>query len=564
MFQDELLSKSQEKIKSPETEEKMEYLNVYSGLEPEQIAIKDGLRNYLKSDCFNSEKGAVNFAIDYLEKHNLDSKLNEKLKFIAIKEVIERGYYTNFKEAIEKFNFSDEDIERIILSAFDEMIRKNRFDRVKDFISYFSKNHPELLEQSQIACKEIIDNEVLELIDKDYTGVKIFIRFQSIYREIFNETENGDEEYIEKLKIQEKEARLKGMEYIKESINILEKIKKTMKGLKDEEKMIITKTLKQEAHAILNSYHETLQEDEKILVKKFKAEGKDEEEILNLSLTNLIIKFIDDIEDILLDLEIKFNQKEFEQREFVHRKFSNIENGISVECDENCSDRALKNINNNAILFANELVKKYKKDFQELLKNYKYEKDWRKVNESRYSDGYENNDGKIGDKILKHIEDKKLDTPNILIAEGINAKKILFDSKFYEKMENIDENTVLIIFQLPKKLAKNWDKGGEGNIVKDSKGVIEWGKFYRKLMDVPWAIHGKYCNEKNITLERINDIGDHDPEKYYYIWNCKEIKKQEKQKINKKINKKKLIGERRLIKSDDFDISVVNVVKKRN
>ena len=86
----------------------------------------------------------------------------------------------------------------------------------------------------------------------------------------------------------------------------------------------------------------------------------------------------------------------------------------------------------------------------------------------------------------------------------------------------MDNKTLLVVFQLPKHLAQYWWKGGTESWGQESLDIedsaIEWGHFYRELMPVIWEAVGRYENELGLDFERINSGGEHDPKKYYYIW----------------------------------------------
>lgn len=89
-----------------------------------------------------------------------------------------------------------------------------------------------------------------------------------------------------------------------------------------------------------------------------------------------------------------------------------------------------------------------------------------------------------------------------------------------DKME--DENGLMIVFNLPKPIGQFWWKGGTGlwgeQAVDVDGKVIEWGFFYRKLMDTVWETIGYYESETPLVLRRLNAIGDHDPKNFYYVW----------------------------------------------
>ncbi len=157
--------------------------------------------------------------------------------------------------------------------------------------------------------------------------------------------------------------------------------------------------------------------------------------------------------------------------------------------------------------FCNELSEKFRQTFLILLEEYR--------NERR----------KISQKIVDYLLEKKFDLPNFTIAHGNKAQKLLEEYGF--DIKNNGKN-LLLVFQLPKPLSQFWWKGGVdswGDLSEDVQDtVIEWGHFYRELMPVVWEEQGYHENEHGLVFNRINGIGDHDPKKYYYIWEMSEWK----------------------------------------
>ncbi|PIQ91888.1 MAG: hypothetical protein COV70_01775 [Parcubacteria group bacterium CG11_big_fil_rev_8_21_14_0_20_39_22] len=132
---------------------------------------------------------------------------------------------------------------------------------------------------------------------------------------------------------------------------------------------------------------------------------------------------------------------------------------------------------------------------------------------------YKENKGLPSDKILEYLNDHNLDKPVFTLVEG-GEEGLLANYGF--EGERLGEGEVLAMFQLPKQLAQFWQKGGTeswGELGEDvGPMIIEWGHFYRELMEVVWEKIGYYESEKGIRFDRINGIGDHDPKLYYYIW----------------------------------------------
>lgn len=109
--------------------------------------------------------------------------------------------------------------------------------------------------------------------------------------------------------------------------------------------------------------------------------------------------------------------------------------------------------------------------------------------------------------------------PNFTIASKNQARALLKEYRLYGE---INKQSLLLVFQLPKPLAHFWWKGGTdswGDLAEDVGGtVIEWGHFYRKLMPVIWEAQGRHENENGLLFYRLNDFGEHDPTQYYYVW----------------------------------------------
>lgn len=120
---------------------------------------------------------------------------------------------------------------------------------------------------------------------------------------------------------------------------------------------------------------------------------------------------------------------------------------------------------------------------------------------------------------MDYLTSHGLSLPEFIIADSDNAETMLEDMDLNWEM---DKNRMLVTFQLPKQLAHHWWKGGAKEWGEGSEDVggkaIEWGHFYRKLMPLVWEKLGFYEHEKGMDFRRINPIGQHDPDKYYYVW----------------------------------------------
>lgn len=151
--------------------------------------------------------------------------------------------------------------------------------------------------------------------------------------------------------------------------------------------------------------------------------------------------------------------------------------------------------------FCNELSGEFKKEFVSLLDQYRKER------------------RQISQKIVDYLLEKEFNLPSFIITHGKQAEVLLEDFGLDFK---IDDKKLLLVLKLPKPLSQFWWKGGGdswGDMSKDVQGsVIEWGHFYRELMPIIWETQGHYENENGLTFSRVNDVGEHDPQKYYYVW----------------------------------------------
>ncbi len=136
---------------------------------------------------------------------------------------------------------------------------------------------------------------------------------------------------------------------------------------------------------------------------------------------------------------------------------------------------------------------------------------------------YQNKNPNFTDKLFQRIKEKRLDVPAFTIYAS-KAGNSFLSNQLEFKGESIMDDNFMVNFQLPKPLSKFWYKGGNGKKsvpVKD--GEIEWGYFYRMGMPAIWKSTGKAVR-KGLVFDRINNYGQHDPQKYYYLWEIMGLK----------------------------------------
>ncbi len=123
-------------------------------------------------------------------------------------------------------------------------------------------------------------------------------------------------------------------------------------------------------------------------------------------------------------------------------------------------------------------------------------------------------------EIVAYMEKTGMNLAQFSVLEGETAR--LKVGEYPNVAEPEQEDGLVIIFNLPKPIGQFWWKGGVGlwgeQVVDVNGKVIEWGYFYRKLMETVWETIGYYESETPLVLNRLNDIGEHDPKNYYYIW----------------------------------------------
>lgn len=142
---------------------------------------------------------------------------------------------------------------------------------------------------------------------------------------------------------------------------------------------------------------------------------------------------------------------------------------------------------------------------------------------ARALEEYRSERREIAPAIIEHIRKKSFDVPEFVIAHGELARELLREYGFDQ--DRLADG-FLVNFQLPKPLSRFWWKEGETLWGPDPEtnrsGIIEWGHLYRRLMPAIWAMQGFYENERNLEFIHLNDGGQHDPARYYYLWAVQE------------------------------------------
>lgn len=130
--------------------------------------------------------------------------------------------------------------------------------------------------------------------------------------------------------------------------------------------------------------------------------------------------------------------------------------------------------------------------------------------------GYQQHNPQFTDKMMQKMMERGYDLPDFSLYGSKAAEEFL--SKQQELgIEEFNDN-FLVNFQLPKPLARFWYKGGSGTkSIPVKEGEIEWGHFYRMCMPVIYNGADR-AQMSGLYLNRLNQFGQHDPKKYYYLW----------------------------------------------
>ncbi len=129
---------------------------------------------------------------------------------------------------------------------------------------------------------------------------------------------------------------------------------------------------------------------------------------------------------------------------------------------------------------------------------------------------YQQHNPKFTDKMMQKMMERSYDVPDFSIY-GSQAAQEFLSQQPELGIDGFSDN-FLVNFQLPKPLARFWYKGGSGSKSQPVKeGEIEWGHFYRMAMPVIYSGVDR-AGMSGLYLNRLNGFGQHDPKKYYYLY----------------------------------------------
>ena len=131
---------------------------------------------------------------------------------------------------------------------------------------------------------------------------------------------------------------------------------------------------------------------------------------------------------------------------------------------------------------------------------------------------YQNRNPNFTDEMLKKMILHGHDTPNFTIY-GKEAGENFIENTCPELgYGDFESNGMVLNFNLPDVLGRFWYRGGNGARAQSvPNGAIEWGYLYRNGMPAIWRSVDS-APRTGIYLNRLNEFGQHDYRKYYYLY----------------------------------------------
>jgi hypothetical protein len=130
---------------------------------------------------------------------------------------------------------------------------------------------------------------------------------------------------------------------------------------------------------------------------------------------------------------------------------------------------------------------------------------------------YKQRNPNFTDKIISKIKEKGYDLPDFSLY-GTEAGEQFLQSNKELGIDGLSGEDFLVNFNLPKPFGRFWYKGGQGSkSIPVKEGEIEWGEFYRRSMPVIYSAVDRAMMQ-GLYLRRLNEFGQHDYKKYYYLW----------------------------------------------
>jgi hypothetical protein len=122
-----------------------------------------------------------------------------------------------------------------------------------------------------------------------------------------------------------------------------------------------------------------------------------------------------------------------------------------------------------------------------------------------------------GEKLLGFVQEKGLDTPSFTLRFGDESVKLLEELGLSDAIDSKSASHGVLVFQLPRPLAKFWNKGGKDDD-EEYKDLVKRGKIYRSVSKLTNYLVEEYAKDDILHLGRVNPVAKHDSDKYYYVW----------------------------------------------
>ncbi len=143
---------------------------------------------------------------------------------------------------------------------------------------------------------------------------------------------------------------------------------------------------------------------------------------------------------------------------------------------------------------------------------------------------------KFSKKLVDFLMNIKMDLPEFILASPERAAEYLKKFNLQNGLNKIDDNSFMLIFKLPKQLDYFWRKSKHNLVNFDTRypqekkylwtkdqhtrdmTVVEWGNMHHCLLPIIWGQRDFYCENEDIYLSRLNQMGEHRIGEFYYIW----------------------------------------------
>lgn len=142
---------------------------------------------------------------------------------------------------------------------------------------------------------------------------------------------------------------------------------------------------------------------------------------------------------------------------------------------------------------------------------------------------YQQHNPNFTDEMMQKMKDRGYDLPDFSIYSPESAQQFL-SQQAELGIDSVQEGDFLINFNLPRPIGRMWYRGGNGSrSVPVPDGAIEWGEFYRRTMPVIWNAADRAAMTDKLYLDRINQFGQHDAKKYYYLYEAANLQTMDNQ-----------------------------------